>query len=53
VLVHTAAAHSPFTHQSTLHSICVVRVPTSEVVRAIENIIYADSGALYSVDDNW
>jgi hypothetical protein len=52
VFVHNAAAHSLFTHKSTLHSICVVRVPTSEVVRAIENIIYADSGALPSMDED-
>jgi hypothetical protein len=30
-----------------------VGVPSSQVVRAIENIIYADSGALRSFDDDW
>ena len=30
-----------------------VGVPSSQVVRAIENIIYADSGALRLMGDDW
>jgi hypothetical protein len=30
-----------------------VGVPSSQVVRAIENIIDGDSGALHSIDDDW
>jgi len=30
-----------------------VGVPSSQVVRAIENIIYGDSGALRSIDEDW
>jgi hypothetical protein len=30
-----------------------VGVPSSQVVRAIENIIYADSGALRLMDEDW
>jgi hypothetical protein len=44
-------------HRSPTNQHCTafadVGVPSSEVVRAIENIIYEDSGALRSMDEDW
>jgi hypothetical protein len=53
VFVRNAAAYPTFINQSTLHRFCRFGIPSSQIVRAIENIIYGDSRHLRSMDEDW